>query len=238
MWGKARLRPAAVEVALAFTGLLVGYLVVGVLAMTIRATLESAIGGLAFGLVAGPLITVVGAVVYGYAGRTWDAAGAEEAEAPAKRSIPFTLLAIAAASLAAILGSVVIAIALDALGMPVQEQSSVVQIAESARAGEGLRDAILLTISALAIGPAAEEVLFRVLLFRRIARRSGLVLAYLLSGLAFAAIHANPAGFVIYAWLGTCFAATLDRTGRPGAAIAVHVINNAFVLSNLFFLAS
>jgi uncharacterized protein len=242
MWAKRKLWPAAVEVAFAFTGLLVGYLVVGVLAVAVRAAIGSALGGAtstaAVGLVAGPLITLVGAIVYGYAGRTWDASGGEEEPASPPRTVRFTVLVVGVASLVAILGSVVIAIGLDFAGLPVEEQATVTDIAESARAGERLGDAILLSISAIAIGPAAEELLFRVLLFRRIARRSGRVLAYVLSGLAFAAIHANPAGFVIYAWLGVCFAVALDRTGRASAAIAVHVINNAFVLVNLFFLSA
>lgn len=226
---------AAVEVGLAFAGLLLGYVVVTLLAVLLRGAIGDLAESAAVGLVAGPLITVVAAIVYGYAGRTWDAGGEPGSVATAKRTLPYTLVVVLLASIAAILGSIAIAIGLDLVGLPVQEQKAVTRIAEDLRAGEGMRDAILLSISALLVGPAAEEVLFRVLLFRRIARGSGVLLAYVFSGLAFAAIHGNPAGFVVYAWLGTCFAATLHRTGRPGAAIAVHMVNNAFVLANLFF---
>jgi membrane protease YdiL (CAAX protease family) len=79
-----------------------------------------------------------------------------------------------------------------------------------------------------------EEWLFRGLLFRRVSMRSGRALAYGISALAFAAIHDNPAGFVVYLWLGVVFAAVLERTGRLWAAVAVHMGNNAYVLAMLF----
>lgn len=235
MWLKDRLWPAATELALAFTGLLAGWLVVGGAALLLAGLLPGLRGSAVLGLVAGPLITVVGAIVYGLTARTYsDFVGDEPAQQPSSRvSLRRTAAIVAVASFAAIAGSILIGFGLDAAGLPVEEQSAVTDIVQRARAGEGWRDAIVLSISAIAVAPAAEEFLFRALLFRRIGRRSGRGLAYVVSALAFAAIHANPAGFVIYGWLGVCFALALDRSGRIGAAIAVHVLNNAFVLANL-----
>jgi membrane protease YdiL (CAAX protease family) len=161
-----------------------------------------------------------------------DTAVAHDARASLRSTAGIVTLAV----LAAIGGSVVIGIVLDVLGVPIEEQHSVLEIARRAREGEGWRDAILLSCSALLIAPAAEEVLFRGLLFRRIRAASGRPLAYVLSMLAFAGIHGNVKGFAVYAWLGLCFAVALERSRRVGAAIAVHVANNAFVLANLFFL--
>jgi membrane protease YdiL (CAAX protease family) len=91
----------------------------------------------------------------------------------------------------------------------------------------------MLAVSAVVLAPLAEESLFRGLLFRRILERVGPWPAYVVSALAFAAIHGNLAGLVIYVWLGLVFAETLRRTGRLWTAIVVHMGNNAFALSLL-----
>ncbi|MGB1015975.1 MAG: lysostaphin resistance A-like protein, partial [Nannocystaceae bacterium] len=82
------------------------------------------------------------------------------------------------------------------------------------------------------LAPIAEEWLMRGLLFARI-RRANPVAAYAVTALAFAAIHGNPAGFVVYAWLAIVFAHAMARTGRLSAAIGVHALNNVITLSML-----
>jgi|SRR5688572_19791966 len=235
MWLKRRLLPAAAELALAFTGLILGYVVIGTLAAVVRPLLGSLGDTPVVGLVGGPLITVIAALAYGFLGaRVWATQDIRPEPEAERASAMRTVSVVAIAMLAALGGSVLLGIFFDAIGQSVEEQGGVLEIVDSARAGEGWRDAILLCVSALLIAPAAEEVLFRGLLFRRIRTVSGLPLAHAVSAIAFAAIHDNPAGFAVYAWLGVCFAIALQRTGRLSAAIAVHMGNNAFVLANLF----
>jgi membrane protease YdiL (CAAX protease family) len=232
--GLGELKPALSEVALAFAGLLAGYLV----AMLVVGGLQAAgVHPGPLGLLAGPLITAVAVVVYRKLGEQ------SSRYHPHVRPVlgplapvPWSSAAVttALAIVVALVGSMGLGIVLDLLGVPVAEQGHVVEIAEAARAGERLGEAAMLTLSALVAAPIVEELLFRHLLFRRIRRQSGRAFAYALSAFGFAVIHANPAGLVIYAWLGLCFAYTLERTGRISAAILVHVGNNAYVLAALF----
>ena len=134
---------------------------------------------------------------------------------------------------AAIAGSFVISLGLDAVGAPVEEQESIVELVDAFRAGNVL-PFVLLAISATVLAPIAEESLFRGLVFQRIARRGdSMPEAFVLSAVAFATIHQNPAGFIIYVWLGLVFAECYRRTGRLWVAMLVHAGNNAFALGLL-----
>jgi membrane protease YdiL (CAAX protease family) len=81
----------------------------------------------------------------------------------------------------------------------------------------------------------AEEWLFRALLLRRLLAHVGRPFAYGASALGFAAIHGNPAGFVVYVWLGLVFAVAMERTGKVASPITVHLTNNAFAFALLLF---
>lgn len=144
-------------------------------------------------------------------------------------------------------GSVVLSYAMQALGVEVQEQARVLSILES----KELVQVVALGLGALLVAPIAEELLFRGLLFRRLALRLGAwqpgagvgvrahpvatALAYLASGLPFAAIHLNLSGLVIYVWLGSVFAWTYQRSGRLACAMLVHFASNAVTLANLLW---
>jgi membrane protease YdiL (CAAX protease family) len=189
-------------------------------------------------LLGGPLITLVAVFVYRQLGTQAERARPNQTPVAlplSPQSLGVTAGVVVVATVAALGGSFLLGLGLDAVGLPVQEQGSVLEIADRARAGEAWGEAAMLVLAALILAPVAEELLFRQLLWRRVRRIAGPGLAYALSAFGFAAIHGNPAGVVIYAWLGVCFAAALSRTGRVGAAIAVHVANNAFVLVGLFF---
>lgn len=131
--------------------------------------------------------------------------------------------------LLAVLGSYVIAILMHVLGAPVAEQQLVVEISRAPLGPE----IGLLAVSAVLLAPLAEELLFRDRLFRRVAERTGLAPAYATSALLFAAVHLNLQGFVVYAWLAVVFARVYMVTGRLGAAVAVHLGNNAITLAAL-----
>lgn len=236
------------ELGMAFAGLVVGYLLVGLVFGVVGDD-----GPLL--LIAGPLITGVAAAFYGLVGPRWAAAVAElqegdearEPEAPSSVWAPPSMRparprigwlgavgTVIAGLLVALAGSVALGLLFELLGLRVEEQSSVLEITEGARANGFGTTAIMLAVSALLLAPVAEEWFFRGLLFRRVTACSGRGLGYVLSAVGFAAIHNNPAGFVVYLWLGLVFAAVLERTDRLWAAVAVHMGNNAYVLAVLF----
>lgn len=237
MWLKRRLWPGIAELGMAFAGLVLGYLVVG--------TVFRAIASDALMLGAAAVMTMIAALFYGKVGPRW-AAAAEEAGAAEPDPNPPVPVAprattpgavagtVALGIVAALGGSMVLGLLFELLGLFVQEQARVLEIVEGARGNGPGAEAIMLVVAALVLAPMTEEWLFRGLLFRRVAARSGRGLAYAISALAFAAIHDNPAGFVIYLWLGVVFAMVLERTGRLWAAVAVHMGNNAYVLVMLF----
>lgn len=237
MWLKRRLWPGIAELGMAFEGLVLGYLVVG--------TVFRAIANDALMLGAASVMTAVAALFYGKVGPRWaeavEEAGAAEpdpnppvAVAPKGTTPGAVAGTIVLGIVAALGGSMVLGLLFEWLGLLVKEQARVLEVIAGAH-GNGLgAEAIMLVVAALVLAPMTEEWLFRGLLFRRVAMRSGRGLAYGISALAFAAIHDNPAGFVIYLWLGLVFAAVLERTGRLWAAMAVHVGNNAYVLVMLF----
>lgn len=218
---------------MAFAGLIVGWLVAG--------SVFSAFGSGPWSLVLGPIITGVAALFYAKVGPRWARAadGRDDDEPEPTHDLPRasflrTLLVVINGIAFAIGGSILLGWLLEAVGLSVQEQGTVLDVVE--RSGGGLStEAMTLAVSALLLAPVAEEWLFRGLLFRRVAARSGRVVAYTLTALGFAALHVNPTGIFIYAWLGLVFAAVYERTGWLGAAIAVHMGNNAFVLGVLFY---
>jgi len=223
------------ELGMAMAGLVVGRVVVG--------ALFAAVDVGALQLTGGVLATALAGAFYAWVGPRWaEATRGERAEAEpvAELAAPSRAWGRVAATvglgiLAALGGSIVLGLALEAVGLGVEEQARVVEIAEGARGGRGVEEAVVLAVSALLMAPLAEEWLFRRLFFTRLLGTSGRGMAYLLSALGFAAIHGNPAGIVIYAWLGVVFAVVLERTGRWSAAAGVHMGNNAYVLAVLFF---
>ncbi len=235
MWLERRLWPGIAELGMAFAGLVLGYLCVGVV---FRAVASDALM-----LGAAAVMTTVAALFYGWVGPRWAEAVAETGDAdpdpPAvvapRATTPRAVAGtIVLGIVAALGGSVVLGLAFDGLGLEVQEQARVLEIVEGAGSDGFGAEAIMLVVAALVLAPVTEEWFFRGLLFRRVAARSGRALAYAISMLAFAAIHDNPAGFVVYLWLGLVFAAVLERTGKLWAAVAVHMGNNGYVLAVLF----
>ncbi len=239
---RPRLSGALLEVGLAIAGLLVGSLVFIVLGMLDVVPTEGALG-LGVRMAAGPAITLLAVAVYRKLASLVDANDrAQYGEPPPSEalfarpslggSIGFVVLGIAAA----IGGSFVLGLGLEALGVPVEEQGAIVELIEGFKSGGEHLPIILLAVSALALAPMAEELLFRGLVFRRIASRgSSWPEAYALSAAVFAAIHTNPVGFLVYLWLGVVFAESYRRSGRLWVAMLVHTGNNAFALSLLIW---
>lgn len=174
-----------------------------------------------------PLGLLIAAICYRQVGLAVDV---DEPPAPTRAGLVTTVVVVLGHIAAAVLGSFVLSWMMEMAGYPVAEQSAVTAITED---GFGIRsDLLFLSLAALVLAPVAEEWLLRGLLFARLRRIHG-ASAYLFSALAFAAIHGNPAGFVVYMWLAVVFAHAFAQTGRLSAAIGVHAGNNAITLALL-----
>ncbi|HEX3377785.1 MAG TPA: CPBP family intramembrane glutamic endopeptidase [Candidatus Acidoferrales bacterium] len=103
-------------------------------------------------------------------------------------------------------------------------------------------DAYLTSIFAISLGPFMEELFFRGFLYPVLARRTGVAVAILLTGVAFAAIHAVQLGFswgavLIIFLVGITLTAVRAMTGSVGASFLVHVSYN-FTLTVLTFIGT
>jgi uncharacterized protein len=240
MSSPGRLRPALAELMLAFAGLLIGVAVMLVLGgLGVIPTGEAA-GW--FGFVGGPAITLIAALFYRWGTSRIDerADAAEQRELSERLELeraPLggSLFGLVLGMTIALGGSVVLGWVMERVGVPVQEQIGIQRIVEAARRGEATFEFAMLVVAAVLLAPLAEEWLFRGLLFRRMRAVGNRPIAYGLSALAFAAIHTNPAGFVIYLWLGLVFAFVYERTGRLWVPIGVHMGNNAVALFGLLY---
>jgi len=101
-----------------------------------------------------------------------------------------------------------------------------------------------LTVFAVLLAPAYEELLFRRVLFGRLWQAGRPVLGMVLSSLAFALVHEIPGTsangpaeiaqlWLIYGGMGAAFCWLYQRTGTLWAPIAAHAINNAVALGLL-----
>ncbi len=225
-----RWRALTTELALAVLGMFVGIVVLSVL-RGVGLWPSSSVQGI--GLVSGPAITGIAALTYRTCIR-WVAVPPSEPEPPLPRAtLGRTVIVTLACVALAVGGSVVLGELVELVGLRVEEQASILEIVRAWHRGEDHGQVILLGTAAVLLAPLAEETLFRGLLFARLRVPVGRPLAYGVSALAFALIHANPTGLVIYAWLGLTFAFALERTGRLWPAIVVHMGNNAFAFAAL-----
>ncbi|WP_234884966.1 CPBP family intramembrane glutamic endopeptidase, partial [Xanthomonas perforans] len=105
---------------------------------------------------------------------------------------------------------------------------------------------LALTLFAVVIAPAYEELLFRRVLFGRLLAAGRPWLGIVLSGAIFALVHEvpgisgnGPAAiaqlWLVYGSMGAAFAWLYWRTGTLWAPIAAHGINNTTALAALYF---
>jgi len=89
---------------------------------------------------------------------------------------------------------------------------------------------IAAAVLVIVIAPAAEEFFFRGFFYRALRTRMGVLVAALLDGILFGAIHysgANTAALLpILAVLGFIFCLVYERTGTLFATIGLHALNN------------
>ena len=84
------------------------------------------------------------------------------------------------------------------------------------------------------VAPLGEEVFFRGYLFRFLSSRTPLWLAYAASACAFAGIHLNPSGFLVYAAIALVLAGAYRRTGVLLVPVLAHGVHNAITLLTLY----
>jgi len=188
--------------------------------------------GVALGFLYTPLSFLFGAGLYAGFVRLLD--GEPGAALVAADERPSTLRALGIVLLhivLAIFGSYAIGLLMSLAGFPVIEQTAILEITAG---GLSLRpELVLLIFTALIAAPIAEEALLRGLFFRRLWQHAGPEIAYITSAIAFAVIHGNPQGVLVYLWLGLVFARAYARTGRLWCAVATHFGNNAITLAIL-----
>ncbi|MBI2104317.1 MAG: CPBP family intramembrane metalloprotease [Candidatus Omnitrophica bacterium] len=98
---------------------------------------------------------------------------------------------------------------------------------------EERRPAVLGLIVALAcvVGPVAEELFFRGVVYSALRRRIPRPAAMLLSAAAFSLAHTNLLGFLPITMLGGLLAYLYERTGSLAGPLAVHILHNTLLMS-------
>lgn len=93
---------------------------------------------------------------------------------------------------------------------------------------------ILLILTVVILGPIAEEIIFRWMIFGRIRYYFGSKWAILLSGLMFGIYHMNMIQFVFATFLGIGFAYLYDKSGNIYITIIAHMIINMIGIIGYF----
>jgi membrane protease YdiL (CAAX protease family) len=97
-----------------------------------------------------------------------------------------------------------------------------------------MRQRILIIVLAVAVAPAAEELVFRFFLYGVLKRYLGIVAGLLINALLFAAVHQHLPSFVPLFVLGACFTLAYEWSGSILVPMAMHALFNG---ANLVFLA-
>ena len=120
------------------------------------------------------------------------------------------------------LGTLVLSVAVSQLGVEPQGMKQVV---------EGLPGNLGLGLLLLAgLAPLVEELVFRGLLYGWIAGRWGSLAGLIVSSVAFAAAHYEPAHVVLVLPLGLLFGWLRRRTDSLLPSLFAHIVNNGFAL--------
>ncbi len=85
-------------------------------------------------------------------------------------------------------------------------------------------------VLACVVGPITEEIFFRGIVFAAVRKHTPRLVAMLLSGSLFAALHTNPVGFLPILLLGCLLADAYERTGSLLSPMAVHMVHNTLLM--------
>ena len=122
------------------------------------------------------------------------------------------------------LGTLALSVAVSQLGIEPQGMKQVIEVVREPRQ-------LIVSLLLLAVlAPLVEELVFRGLLYGWVAGRWGSVAAWIVSSLAFAAAHYEPAHIVLVLPLGLLFGWMRRRTDSLLPSLVSHILNNGFAL--------
>jgi len=128
------------------------------------------------------------------------------------------------------LGTIALSVAVSQLGIEPQGVKQAMQIAREPAA-------FLITLFLLAVlAPLVEELVFRGLLYGWIESRWGAGLAFVVSSLAFAAAHVEPAHALLVLPLGLIFGLLRWRTRSLWPSLVAHMANNGLAVAAAAYL--
>lgn len=128
------------------------------------------------------------------------------------------------------LGTTALSVAVSQLGIEPQGVKQAMNIAREPAA-------FLITLFLLAgLAPLVEELVFRGLLYGWIESRWGAGLAFVVSSLAFAAAHIEPAHALLVLPLGLMFGLLRWRTGSLWPSLVAHMANNGMAVAAAAYL--
>ncbi|CAN5916838.1 type II CAAX endopeptidase family protein [soil metagenome] len=128
------------------------------------------------------------------------------------------------------LATAILSVAVSQLGIEPQGMKQAMEVARQPAQ-------LLASLAVLAgLAPLVEELVFRGLLYGWLASRWGTLVAWLVSSLAFAAAHAEPAHIILVLPLGLWFGWLRRRTDSLWPSLAAHVFNNGLAVVAAAFL--
>lgn len=108
-------------------------------------------------------------------------------------------------------------------------------IVELFSGSQTMQQRILIIILAVAVAPAAEEIVFRFFLYGVLRRYFGITAALLINALLFAAVHQHLPSFAPLFVLGTCFTLAYEWSGSILVSMTMHALFNSVNLVLLAF---
>jgi len=130
------------------------------------------------------------------------------------------------------LGTLVLSVTVSWIGPEPQGMKQVIELAQD-------RGKLLPSLFAFALlAPMVEELVFRGLLYGWIESRWGSRVALVVSSLAFAAAHYEPAHILLVLPLGFLFGWLRRRTNSLMPSLVSHIVNNGFAVLSAAYLGS
>jgi len=90
---------------------------------------------------------------------------------------------------------------------------------------------MLTLLLACIVGPVAEELFFRGVVYTAIRHKTTRLKAVLINGALFSLMHTNVVGFLPIMLLGCLLALLYERTGSLASPLMVHILHNTFLIT-------
>jgi membrane protease YdiL (CAAX protease family) len=123
-----------------------------------------------------------------------------------------------------VIGTLALSVGVSQLGLEPKAMKEAVDIVR--QPGALARSLIILSV----LAPMVEELVFRGLVYGWVAGRWGTVPAWLVSSIAFALAHYEPAHIILVLPLGLLFGYLRRRTDSLLPSLAAHIVNNGFAV--------